>query len=82
MTDTKDDMLAFPVTAGPMAYSSGMTLRDYFAGQFLAGVVGNHEAMIDFARVAVEEPATTKNYVVKAAYDYADAMLIARKQEG
>ena len=47
--------------------SQGMTLRDYFAAAALQGILANP---IDVS------PAT----VVKASYEYADAMLAARKE--
>jgi hypothetical protein len=55
-------------TAGP-----GMTLRDWFAGQALAGIVGEHHAAgrIDWQRDAAW-----------AAYSMADAMLSARQKGG
>ena len=45
----------------------GMTLRDYFAGQALAGLLG--------------EGNTTSLKAARWAYEYADAMLKARNQE-
>ncbi len=47
----------------------GMSLRDYFAGQALAGYLANAKAE---SRVAV---------VAEWAYDYADAMLAERQKE-
>ena len=49
------------------AYTSGMTLRDYFAGQALAGWVtgsGNND----------------EDYVAQVCYEYADAMLKEREK--
>ena len=62
MTDTPENQSAFP-----SRYWSGMTLRDYFAGQALAGMW------------ALSDMATVKDEVVaKAAYSLADAMLKER----
>lgn len=47
--------------------TGGMTLRDYFAGQALAGALAN--------RVALQ---ADKGLVAKRAYEYADEMLKAR----
>lgn len=51
----------------------GMTLRDYFAGQALEGLIASQDEV---------EGATTheqvRSAVVKAAYGYADAMLKER----
>ena len=44
----------------------GMTLRDYFAGQAMAGMLANHKSQ---AGIAVYS---------KDAYDVADAMIAAR----
>lgn len=55
---------AFPVTAEP----TGMTLRDWFAGQ----VIG-HISAVDVDR--------TLRGQVLLAYQYADAMLIERAKE-
>jgi len=65
---------AFPVhavvkTPGGIAHmtSSGMTLRDYFAGQALLGIVG------DPMRASM-----SSDCAAELAYGYADAMLKAR----
>lgn len=75
----KDGGQAFPqpVTVGSNddmypAYP-GMTLRDYFAGQALAGMLdfthsGSYEASPDVAHIAA-----------KTAYQFANAMLLARQ---
>ena len=62
-------MNAFPIAipAGCEGYEDGMTLRDWFAGQALAGITGDP---------SVED--MDQNEIAKAAYIYADAMLEAR----
>lgn len=64
---------AFPVTlpAGER-YSGhsefdGMTLRDYFAAKALCGILADPDAVVDPSSVA------------RVSYNYADAMLEARK---
>ena len=61
---------AFPITAGNEVYARGLTLRDYFAGQALAGILANphnrREALI------IE--------MGKDAYRFADAMLAQREK--
>ena len=52
----------------PMAYP-GMTLRDWFAGQALAGMLANTHIV------------GTINRIAEHAYHYADAMLTARHGE-
>lgn len=61
---------AFPVTAGQQVYTTGMTLRDWFAGQALAGICG------DGIPGSHHNPVST----ARAAYDYADAMLSTRNE--
>ena len=69
---TKEDS-AFPIvcfnTAGmPNALAHGMTLRDWFAGQALAGLMADSECNLK------------RETAAKACYDMADAMLKVRKQ--
>lgn len=62
-----NDQAAFPVVV-PEAWDSvqnGMTLRDYFAGQALAGRQANSSTPFDI-------------YAAKYAYHIADIMLEAR----
>jgi hypothetical protein len=68
MTDKNNP--AFPVVAQYNVYSTGMDLRDWFAGMALQGLIagclaGNNSGF------------TVRGNVV-AAYEYADAMLEAR----
>jgi hypothetical protein len=69
MTDYNNGGPAFPITAGNAVYGRGMTLRDWFAGQALAGY---------FAYKWAERQNTatidTANYI----YQMADAMIAAR----
>jgi hypothetical protein len=57
---------AFP-NEGKVTYTAenGMTLRDYFAGQALAGILANNSAH-------------NAPYYTRVAYEHADAMLKAR----
>lgn len=67
-----ENPLAFPLQDGPVIWP-GMTLRDWFAGQALAGLMAN--ANMPFAPDYAEcEP----GQIGQAAYDIADAMLLAR----
>lgn len=55
---------------GPCSVSydqTGMTLRDWFAGQALTGVLSDPNSCADYHLVA------------RSAYGYADAMIVARK---
>ena len=62
----KDGGSAFPV----MYCSEGMSLRDYFAGQALAGMMGHKDCS-----------AWTVNEVSSDCYAHADAMLAARERK-
>jgi hypothetical protein len=65
---------AFPSVGegfGNPSYSApGMTLRDYFAGQALAGILLNY---------TTQKFGASEFTVGTAAYQYADAMLAARE---
>jgi len=76
-TPSNDGGAAFPQhgwTNNPevlerMKNQGGMTLRDYFAGQALAGIL----ASANFGNV--------KDWIVGKAYETADAMLAARERK-
>jgi hypothetical protein len=69
MSAPNDGGPAFPLSPGNMLLEyNGMSLRDYFAGQALAGLLHRHEGV----NAAVW---------ATAAYELADAMLAARAQE-
>lgn len=71
---------AFPVhtvepVGGEVRYlSTGMTLRDYFAGQALAGMLA--------AAFPGEPPFLECTYVAHKVYEYADAVLAERAKKG
>ena len=71
MTDGHDGGPAFPQPiARPSANIHGMTLRDWFAGQALAGILSNPNIENAFFNVDAG-----------LAYDAADAMLAARSED-
>jgi hypothetical protein len=74
MTRKDDGAPAFPVTAGQMVYGAGMTLRDWFAGQVMAGMLANQTMQIKG-----EEPAEIA--IARTSYLVANAMLEARNVE-
>lgn len=82
LSDTLEtDMPAFPCTNeqfGSAGASSGMTLRDWFAGQALAGLIRNRDAL-HVLNGAPDFP--VKANVAEAAYSIADAMLAARAKD-
>lgn len=58
---------AFPVPGTTQDHEIGMTLRDWLAGQAIAGLASDHE-------IGIEDGA-------RMAWKYADAMLRTRTQE-
>ena len=77
MTDAPDNPAAFPRTGeglgNPMYDAPGMTLRDWFAGQALAGF----SAAVGRAYGRVGETAAQAD--ARGSYERADAMIAARK---
>lgn len=69
---------AFPTTPENGAYSGqqGMTLRDYFATHASAEDIATQVSVL---RVRSEFGVLPDDYIVKARYMHADAMLKARK---
>lgn len=64
---------------------AGMTLRDYFAGQAIAGVIRS-TVEADSAAVLSESADATglaiEQVIARSAYEIADAMLAAREKAG
>ncbi|TWI32772.1 hypothetical protein [Paracoccus sulfuroxidans] len=76
--DQVNDAPAFPVTAGQQVYATGMTLRDWFAGQALAALIQSGcEVRVHTEEGTLILPIRTGGPVL--AYQYADAMLVARE---
>ena len=61
---------AFPVETTSTPWAPGMTLRDWFAGQALAGSLANPNHVLG---------TVTYGDIARDAYTWADAMLEARK---
>lgn len=74
-----DACYAYPREYGFDARKSGMTLRDYFAGQALMGVISNPNTPDQLIGMGFEG---AKDHVAEYAYAAADAMLAARDKEG
>ncbi|MEN6384601.1 MAG: hypothetical protein ABFD79_05330 [Phycisphaerales bacterium] len=64
-------MKAFPITSHNAIFSSGMDLRDFFAGMALQGMVTN-EGIGDCGHV---------NGLARVSYELADAMMKAREEQ-
>lgn len=82
MTQKPDGGPAFPSEGeghgNPKYHSPGMSLRDYFAGQALMALIGNHAAQKRAALEALEMKNTIYDQVSWQAFQYADAMIAAR----
>lgn len=78
MGDT-DKFPAFPVIAGQQVYATGMTLRDWFAGQFLSGAATDN-GPLERADGESIESARARYWagVAAVAYSAANAMIAAR----
>ena len=75
MSQTNNGGPAFPIASCDRILRHGMSLRDYFAGQALAGLLANPE-------LATDAEFTAKwSYVAKWSYLNADAMLAERQKE-
>lgn len=86
MDKVEDGGPAFPVVAEGGEGSGlhpdrwdGMTLRDYFAGQALAGMIASHDWTKNIALESKRDNVPAVYALSKAAYFAADAMLLARK---
>lgn len=62
---------AFPLKHSDDKYNPGMTLRDYFAGQVLTGILLDHEAW---------SIGTISSDIAIRSYQIAEAMLVRRKE--
>lgn len=56
--------------------SHGMSLRDYFAGQALAALLGSSERMSNINEVSATSGAPYASILAMTAYGVADAMLL------
>lgn len=69
--EDRNDAPAFPVTAGNQVYATGLTLRDWFAGNIVANMFAYVQGAKDEDEAAM--------MCARIAYKTADAMLEARK---
>lgn len=78
---------AFPVTPEIWATNldfCGMTLRDWFAGQAMQGIVGSIDGEDNYQRLrdlANREDISVSQWIARDAFKQADAMLDARVAE-
>ena len=72
MSNDKTGGSAFPMADAPFAYQDGMTLRDYFAGQWICG---------NFDCSGFRD-SSAYNLAARMAYRFADAMIAEREKGG
>jgi hypothetical protein len=66
------NITAFPLKHADDKFNPGMTLRDYFAGQVILGIVSNKE-LLEGLQISLRES-------TRLAYELADALLIERQK--
>ena len=81
MDKVEDGRPAFsgPTGAEPGTTWPGMSLRDYFAGQALAGALANAQLLVALVHVAKNDGRSRVRLTAEYSYEIADAMLLARK---
>ncbi len=80
MDKIKDGGPAFPTEKWECVESlPGMSLRDWFAGQFLAGQAASHDAAVAISERSHKLGMQPHLYAARMAYAHADAMLAARE---
>lgn len=83
MTDKPDGGEAF-ACASCDGHQDGMSLRDYFAGQALAGITANSEMIPELAGVIIRKGGSREQIdalVAKKAYEHADAIIAERQKD-
>lgn len=78
MSATNDGGPAFPVAYGPHSGESGMSLRDWFAGQAIGPLMASDGVEMHVLKggIKIED---LPDFLAPIAYQIADAMLRARK---
>ena len=82
MSSINDGGPAFPTDAlgqiGPKRWHhAGMTLREYYAGQALAGIISNNNFLLS---VSEGDFVNTEKMVAQLSVSYADAIIAALKE--
>ena len=57
---------------------NGMTLRDYFAGQALAGLIANTKYMMALGEISKKENIPSNKNLAISCYETADALIVER----
>lgn len=62
---------------GVILRSGGMTLRDYFAAKAMQGMLSNPKLATHILKIG----GAYSGWIEESAYSWADAMLVARRQQ-
>lgn len=73
-----DDVAAFPMATVDGWFQTGMTMREWFAGQVLAGICVNDE----YWRLNEEYRGKSASEIAHRAYQVADAMIAEGNKDG
>nr|DAH75522.1 MAG TPA: hypothetical protein [Caudoviricetes sp.] len=81
MTQIKDGGPAFP-SAGDELYNRefGMTLRDWFAGQALAGLLSDDGTILRMRSAAEADGQDLAKWMASGAFELATAMIAEREE--
>ncbi len=71
---------AFPGAGIPL-WVPGMTLRDYFAGQAMIGILATPPQKGETWPNGITALADIQNFLARVAYGYADAMIAEREKQ-
>lgn len=72
----EDQIPAFPCQ--PNANHTGMTLRDWFAGLVIQGLLSDHQESVNLTKMGVQNGIDPGLLTANAAYRIADFMIEAR----
>lgn len=75
------DRPAFPVVARHAVYCTGMTLRDWFAGMAMQGMLAS-PALLEVVTSAQLGAGTHHERMARRAYEIADKMLAEKSKGG
>ncbi len=75
MTEPRDDAPAFPFTAGQQVYATGLTKREWYAGQALAAL--DLRSVVEEFRAAPHDHETWQAMAASLSFQVADAMIAA-----
>lgn len=74
----EDGGQAFPGAVG-IGDRGGMSLRDYFAAAALTGLLSDSVSIASLKNVGAKQIVNCETIAGRIAYEYADAMLVARE---